>query len=183
MLCSKCQASSICSCKSSAAWTHPHHPCPCHRQSHDTTALTHKLCTPSHAHQSRRTNPTHPATHPEHLCPNPETSDNPRVQGPQLFCDPQGVPCVGQSGLSGSLAGELVSKLLAVRGQPLWPPDKELSLRIMLRSGVLAGQRIHHRHRQGHGHLTGMLLLPNSYHVCLQPGSEPGQGLGRLIRG
>ena len=81
----------------------------------------------------------------------------PCPQGPQLFCNPQGVPCVGESGLSGSLAGELVSRLLAMRGQPCWPLDKELSLRIMLRSGVLAGQRIHHRHRQGHGHLTGEL--------------------------
>ena len=62
---------------------------------------------------------------------------------------------MGQPGLSGSLARELVSKLLGMRGLPCWPPEKELSLRIMLRSGVLAGQRIHHRHRAGHGHLTG----------------------------
>ena len=64
------------------------------------------------------------------------------------------------------LCMQLVSRLLAVRGQPYWPLHRECTLRVALTSGVLAGQRVHHRHRAGHGRLTGNRHWPTGI-TCL----------------
>lgn len=53
------------------------------------------------------------------------------------------------------LHAQLIRDLARLHGSPVWPKGKELSIRILLKAGLLAGQAVQYRHRRGYATLNG----------------------------
>ena len=67
------------------------------------------------------------------------------------------------------MRAKLIREVGRLRGTAVWPRDKELTVRIILKSGILAGLPVQYRHRRCSIVLTGVALWrchPQCMHCC-----------------
>ena len=86
---------------------------------------------------------------------------------------------------SAEAANELRSKLLMdvakLRGLPLWPRDKDLTIRMLLRTGCLTGQPVQYRHRRDRVTLLGAYCSMNWMCVAAVPAIAARQDCNNIL--